>query len=105
MSQDTSITKLTDRDTQRVCELLARFSMYTQQFEQENTDHDNQQTEKTETLGTVQERVSNTGTQNRRAGRKLPKAINKTTKEQKHTIVSKADARRDRRSHEKRLAS
>ncbi len=32
---------LSERDTQRICELLARFSQYTQAFEQEEDDsHD-----------------------------------------------------------------
>ena len=48
-------TTLSELDTQRICELLARFSQYTQQFEREEAaSHDNQpQTEKTQALGTL----------------------------------------------------
>src|SRR2546430_3895796 len=78
--------ELSQRDMQRICELLARFSHYTQQFEQEEgMPHDN--TKETEALGTVQERISDTRTPNRRTRRTLPKTVNEKTERKEPPIV------------------
>ena len=78
--------KLSQRDMQRICELLARFSQYTQQFErEEGMPHDN--TKEPEALGTVQERISDTRTTNRRTRRTLPKAVNEKTERKEPPIV------------------
>ncbi len=78
---------LSERDMQQICELFGRFSQYTLQFEREEVAHDDQQTEETEALGTIQERVSNTGTPNRRTRRTLSKTVNQKTDEKEPTIV------------------
>src|SRR5438067_637608 len=65
---------LSERDMQRICELLARFSQYTQAFEREEAEHDNQQqSEKTETMGTVSERMADTRATHRRPRRVVSK--------------------------------
>ena len=74
---------LTEQDTQRICELLARFSQYTQQFEQEENRGNDNNSEKAQALGTVQERVSDTRVTHRRPRRTLSKTVNeKTTKKE-----------------------
>jgi hypothetical protein len=65
-----------ERDIERICKLLARFSRYTQQFEKENAEHDNQQGKKTETLGTVQTGDATTGATHRRPDRAVSKTVN-----------------------------
>ena len=76
---DLSQDKLSERDMQRICELLARFSQYTQQFErEEETLHDNH-SEKAETLGTLSEGMADTRTTHRRTRRAVSKTIHETT--------------------------
>jgi len=61
--------------------------MYTQQFEREETAHDDQQTTETETVGTVQERISDTNIANRRTNRAVSKAVNEKTEAKEPPIV------------------
>src|SRR5258708_20620446 len=83
----TDVPSSQHRDIQRICELLARFSMYTQQLEQEGeTTHDNHpQTAEAETLGTLQERVSDTRATHRRTRRPVPKTVNEKAAKKKPT--------------------
>jgi len=78
---------LTDRDIHRISELLAKFSKYSQQFEEEEATHDNEQAEKTETLGTVQEGISSTRATNRRTRRAVSQAINKEADKKEQTVI------------------
>ena len=78
---------LSEQETQRICELLARISQYTQQFEREEAEHDNN-AEKAQAVGTLQERVSNTRTAHRRPRRTLPQTVNEKTAKEKPTILT-----------------
>lgn len=71
---------MNERDIQCISEMLARFSQYTDLFEQE--DRVNAITEqKTETMGRIQTRVGNTGTTNRRTPRIVSETIINEAKE------------------------
>lgn len=97
------MTTPTELDIERISTILARFSRYTDQFEQEKTTYGRQKREKAQKMGTVSKDVGDTSTTHRRTNRTVSATVNREANKEESSIFRETDSGRHERPDSTRM--